>query len=95
MLLVFMISITPKLYFHHALSHHEDELFASSADEQLTTRHNNCGFVNVVAVTPFITTASGSVWHSIKVFPVFNEEVPTFYKRVPVLCHTLRGPPVA
>lgn len=95
MLLVFTISVTPKIHFHDALAQHQDELFDSCADEQLTSQHFNCGFINVVAVTPFISTAFSGVWHSVKVLPAFNDAFPTFYNPVAALHHTLRGPPFA
>ncbi|MCH5597172.1 hypothetical protein [Niabella ginsengisoli] len=56
LLLVFSVSVTPKIYFHDLASKHTDYSCSGnhSSDVQLTAYKFNCGFVNVIAVSPFL-----------------------------------------
>lgn len=97
MLFVFTISITPKIYFHDAFSHHDDELVATTGahEKQITTYHYNCGFVNVVAITPFITGPAAVDAVKIKAYPLLNDVVEASYEHHALFNLTLRGPPAA
>ena len=97
MLIVFTISITPKKYFHDLLFHHPDELFSSdiSKDQQITTYHYACDFVNVVAIAPFIfcsTDVQNITHHS---FNLFDEVLQQFCLQSTHDLFSLRGPPAA
>ncbi|OJU22538.1 MAG: hypothetical protein BGN92_14900 [Sphingobacteriales bacterium 41-5] len=96
-LVVFTISITPKKYFHDIFFHHTDELFVQSqtGERQVHSYQYNCGFVNIIALTPFL---SGSIFVEVLV-PVFfttnYKKVYGFYRQNFFYLFSLRGPPFA
>ncbi len=56
LLVIFMISITPKIYLHDAFAHHKDQQFSSTGKPEKTIRtfEYNCGFVTIDGFTPFL-----------------------------------------
>lgn len=96
LLFVFTISITPKKYFHDAFFEHHDELFAPVTGEaQLSSYQFSCGFVNVVALTPFVPAfiVSNS---KLFTFPAINRLAHSqLWGRLNIPHFSLRGPPVA
>ncbi|MCD2422316.1 hypothetical protein LQ567_06045 [Niabella pedocola] len=56
LLVIFTISITPKIYLHDAFSHHQDQQFSRTGNQEQTIRtfEYSCGFINIEGTTPFL-----------------------------------------
>lgn len=56
LLLIFLISATPRKYLHDVILHHGDETYAVqlSGEKQWNNYKFCCGFINEVAITPFL-----------------------------------------
>ncbi|MCF3108609.1 hypothetical protein LL912_07450 [Niabella sp. CC-SYL272] len=59
LLVIFMISITPKIYLHDAFTHHKDQLFSGAGKQEKSIRsfEYSCGFINIEGTTPFLEAA--------------------------------------
>jgi hypothetical protein len=81
-LVVFLLSITPKTYFHEALAHHKDGLVCKEQVEQGPCFHRqayHCHFDDLVVSVPFVASVSCFVLkqpaqfaYSLPFFPVLH-----------------------
>ncbi|MGJ7029844.1 hypothetical protein [Niabella hirudinis] len=56
MLVVFTISITPRIYLHDVFTHHKDQLFNAhtTAQKSIGAFEYSCGFINIESTSPFL-----------------------------------------
>lgn len=94
LLVVFTIGVTPKKYLHDLFSQHTDcTIKQNSEQQQLNNYKFNCGFVNVIATSPFIETAdifqNNLRIYSFNYLKDFISPLNTFHFN----CFEHRGPP--
>lgn len=64
LLVVFAVSITPKVFFHEALAHHKDGVACQHPDEKLPCIHRpayHCAFDDLVVTAPYLATRAEAV----------------------------------
>ena len=98
LLVVFTISIAPKLYFHDVIAHHRDTVVCHHSENTSSCVHSqpfHCHFDDLVVTAPFLTEAGQfSFLIAIKYLnkqPLFNP----FYTSLSFSPKAGRGPPVA
>jgi len=95
MLLVFSVSITPKIYFHDLFTKHTDTCIANvPGPVKFTAYKFNCGFVDIIGLTPFLAFET-FLSVSLPIFSErYTEELFTNLLRPATDNTQRRGPPV-
>ena len=97
LLLLFIISVAPKSYFHDLVAHHKD-VSSCNLNHQTTVLHKqefNCQFVELVVSAPFVLNVEpGKVFRNLYFENILSSFTVTYFE--PFLQHKEnRGPPFA
>lgn len=97
LLVVFTISVVPRKYFHDIIANHEDVAFknSTSKEKSFTAYKFNCGFVELVAVSPFLASDISVNQNDHFFFGIHNIEFSTALFKNTFDYFTHRGPPIA
>lgn len=96
-LVVFTISVIPQKIFHDLFADHKDELFATqdNSEKKIQNYQYNCGFVNVVADTPFLETRVVSKNKEYGFISYYRNFFRSVVFNITPAYFPLRGPPIA
>jgi hypothetical protein len=94
MLLIFGLSITPKLVLHQLFANHKDTPARSiTAKAQLTTSGFHCDIDNLVVEGPFLTESITLIFNIQVLFATYQNRPAHNFASIANLVSSLRGPP--
>jgi hypothetical protein len=98
LLLLFVISITPKNYLHDLIARHSDDVVCKNTVGRTTCLHQqgyNCNFNNLVVAAPYLFQLDESPAAASVPFAVFRATKYTSHLQHFLLHKESRGPPAA
>jgi hypothetical protein len=95
MLLLFTLSIMPKLYLHDFFAAHQDKISNTNPSQPGIVKDGySCDVNDLVATSPFTDTEKITAINPEIDFPVFHTRYTSQIATAAPECFTLRGPPV-
>jgi hypothetical protein len=95
MLLLFTLSIMPKLYLHDVFAAHHDKIGnAGHSQPGIIKDGYSCDVNDLVATSPFTGTEKIAAFNPEIDFPVLHTRYTSQIATAAPECFTLRGPPV-
>jgi hypothetical protein len=98
LVVIFAISVTPKLYFHDAVAHHKDAISCDQFEPGFDCVHTqpfHCHFDDLVVTAPFVIENDPFFFLSFIDYADKQNAYRTSYSQPPFSHKTSRGPPVA
>lgn len=95
MLMLFVLSIMPRLYLHDVFASHKD--IANDISQHLTTIEKDgfsCDLNDLVATSPFTEASTTIVFNTEIDFPVLHTRYTSQIATAAPECFSLRGPPM-
>jgi hypothetical protein len=93
-LLLFTLSIMPKLFLHDIFAAHQDIITHTDGEPGLVKNGYSCDVNDLVATSPFTETVQNIELRSEIFFPVLHTRYTSQIATAAPECFTLRGPPV-
>jgi hypothetical protein len=94
MLMIFTLSIMPRLYLHDIFASHQDMINTGHAQPGIVKDGFSCDVSELVATSPFTETEKTISFNPEIHFPVLHTRYTSQIATAAPECFTLRGPPV-
>jgi hypothetical protein len=94
LLLLFTLSIMPRLYLHDIFASHQDIITNTGGEPGIVKNGYSCDVSDLVATSPFTETEQTIELRPEIFFPVLHTRYTSQIATAAPDCFTLRGPPV-
>ena len=94
MMMLFLLSITPKIFLHDLIANHKDSYYSlSSTETQVTKKGIHCDCNSLVVVSPFLNESNSVSLTPPDYFVKYNCTLCNSFYSVNSYVFSLRGPP--